>query len=195
MNLSIGILLSAVSSITSPANCSAVWYAHKHPLVCAVFISILLLTLFGILLGMGSLCLLILYRNEVIFPLPHNSCWHSLHPKFLAELSIASWGEFYRLHHPSSLTFGTLTCSSGLSTQVHFLLSQDWCKQLWYPYIIARKLNWMIVLSCKALTPFYINSVSLDTSHPKPGNIFMWTEILFPNIIFILFIILPIIIL
>lgn len=86
MNLSIGILLSAVSSITSPANCSAVWYAHKHPLVCAVFISISVLTLFGILLGMGCLCLLLLYRNEVICPLSRNSCWHLLHPKFLAEL-------------------------------------------------------------------------------------------------------------
>lgn len=55
MNLNIGILLSAVSGIASPANCSAVWYVYKHPLVCAVFISISPLTLFGILLGTGSL--------------------------------------------------------------------------------------------------------------------------------------------
>lgn len=102
MNLNIGILLSAVSGITSPANCSAVWYVHEHPLVCAVFISISLLTLFGILLGVGSLCLLLLYRNEVICPLPHNSCWRSLHPRFLVELSVVGWGELYKLHHSSS---------------------------------------------------------------------------------------------
>lgn len=95
MNLSIGIFLSAVSGITSPANFSAVWYVHKHPLVCAVFISISLLTLFGILLSMGCLCLLLLYRNEVICPLPHNSCWHSLHPRLSPELSVACWGELY----------------------------------------------------------------------------------------------------
>lgn len=102
MNLSIGILLSALSGITSPANCSAVWYVHKHPLVCAVVISISLLTLFGILLDIGSLFLLLLYRNEVICSVPRNSCWHSLHPRFLAELSVASWRELYKLHHSSS---------------------------------------------------------------------------------------------
>lgn len=33
MNLNIGILLSAVSG--KAANCSAVWYVHKHPSVCS----------------------------------------------------------------------------------------------------------------------------------------------------------------
>lgn len=64
MNLNIGILLSAVSGKAS--NCSAVWYVHKYPLVCAVLADISPLP--SLAAQHRLLCLSPLDRNELLTP-------------------------------------------------------------------------------------------------------------------------------